>query len=58
MNKKPGRAKVDVPWDEKPKPGPVPGQVKIEVPWDEAAARLPIPPLLKPKRSPRKEHDG
>jgi hypothetical protein len=58
MNKEPGRPKIDVPWDEKPKPSPVPGRVKIEVPWDEAASRLPIPSLLKPRRSPRKGRDG
>jgi hypothetical protein len=59
MSKKPGRPRIEVPWnEEKPRPGPVPGPVKIEVPWDEAGARLPIPPLLKPRRSPRKGHDG
>jgi len=58
MNRKPGRVKIDVPWDEKPSPGPVPGRVKIEVPWDEGAAGLPIPPLLNPKRPPRKGRDG
>jgi hypothetical protein len=53
--KKPGRVKIDIPWDEKTRPGPVPPRAKLTVPWDEAASKLiGIPPMLKrEKRKPK-----